>query len=284
MNETSSPRRRYRSESAPQGEATTGKRRIGWSIAIAVAIVIVLTVAVAMLVLGGSRSSIPDTPAPRVHLELNMDSERAVVTSPTSEFRAEFVTANGGTVSFVPSFSGTGWAASFPAPDSGESAVVAVNNTGSIDNLAPGDSAFTFGAEFRTMGRGKDDGDNIVQRGLADDTGQFKLETDSGVVACAVKGDEGSVIVRAGPEVVPGVWYSAQCSRDSSGVSLTVVRLDTRATWTSRKDMNVGHVVAQSAGVPLSVGGKLTPDGRIAAWAPDQFNGQLDNAFLTIAR
>lgn len=197
--------------------------------------------------------------------------------------KVQSVTSAGGKIS-IQSRPGNGGAAVYPAAGSRGGAVLAVTNTSATDLLAPGTRNFTFGADFRTVSGGKNDGDNLIQRGLADDAGQYKIEVDSGSVACTVKGTRRSVTVRVGHTVAPNVWYRVECARTASEVVVTLTRQDTGAKWRSNSTADVGGVATKSTGTPLTVGGKLTPKLAIATWDPDQFNGMVDNAFVRINR
>lgn len=151
----------------------------------------------------------------------------------------------------------------------------------SPEALNPGPEPFTFGADVRlaegpTASSGADNGDNVMQRGLFADAGQFKLEVDGGRVLCRVKGSVGAVSVR-GPEVSPGVWYRMSCERRGSTVRLSVSRLtpDGLADEVTEQDSGpVGSVDFRDE-TPVSVGGKLTDGGGIVTSASDQFNGTI---------
>jgi hypothetical protein len=159
--------------------------------------------------------------------------------------------------------------------------VATADDTGA---LSPLDRDFTFGASFEldeeSSGSEADDGDNLVQRGSFGDPGQFKIQLDHGVPSCRIVGDTGEVFVEAGEAVRPGVWYSVSCERDSSEVGLTLTPYDDqdeRETWRATGSTGTISFEAQ----PLSVGGKVTPQGVPVASA-DQFNGAVDDVFLRI--
>ncbi|NCT92609.1 hypothetical protein GXB85_16870 [Cellulomonas sp. APG4] len=204
----------------------------------------------------------------------------------TAGARGTVVQHRGGVAVAVASRSGQGTAADFPPARRGSqapAAVIAVRPPAGSAALAPGTRAFSFGADFRldAGSTGIDGGDNLVQRGLADDTGQYKLELDGQRAACVIKGNRGKVTVRSTLTVTRGAWYTAECRRSGDTVSLTVRRIGGTSVTTTARGAT-GSVVTARADTPLSIGGKLTPAGKVATWSSDQFNGLVDNAFLRI--
>ncbi len=97
----------------------------------------------------------------------------------------------------------------------------------SEDALAPGEASFSVGADFRkdreSSGTEVDNGDNFIQRGLASDPGQFKIEVDRGRPACKIMGSEGSVEGKADRKVSSGRWYRVRCSRSEDTVTLDLI-------------------------------------------------------------
>ncbi|WP_218642083.1 hypothetical protein [Microbacterium sp. RU33B] len=228
------------------------------------------------MLLAASTSTTP------VGVTLKMDGNLTNV-SGSASVRAQTVSAAGGKI-VLQSRPGNGDAAVYPSVGSETGAVLAVTNATGTDVLAPGTRDFSFGADFRTVSGGKNDGDNLIQRGLADDSGQYKIELDSGSAVCVVKGSRKTATVRIGHVIAPNVWYRVNCSRTGSEIALTLTRIDSGAEWRSRTNSVVGSVATKSVGTPLTVGGKLTPKLAIAAWEPDQFNGTIDNAFMRVNR
>ncbi|GAA4880113.1 hypothetical protein GCM10025788_19220 [Serinicoccus chungangensis] len=179
-----------------------------------------------------------------------------------------------------------------PAPASGWSAPRAImrvrHQAQSGDPLAPGSRDFSFGATFkkdqRSSGTTTDNGDNLIQRGLASDPAQYKIEVDGGRVACRVAGDAGAVTVRSTVPVYWHRWYSAECVRDGSTVTLRVTEHlsgGDRVT-SSRSSGSIGSLRWSKTRTPLSVGGKLAADGSVIRSATDQFNGVISDPFLDI--
>lgn len=158
-----------------------------------------------------------------------------------------------------------------------------------VDPLAPGDADFSFGAEFRidteSKGTEVDNGDNLIQRGLASDPSQYKFEVDGDRPACRVRGSAGDVQVRLDREVLPGSWYAARCSRigDSVELSVTEYGRDGRTNEFSATERGpTGILEWPKSQTPISIGGKLAANGEVIRSATDQFNGLVSNPFLVI--
>jgi hypothetical protein len=173
-----------------------------------------------------------------------------------------------------------------------KSAVIKLVNTGATDLLDPGTADFSFGADFVLNTRSatassKDNGDNLIQRGLASSATQWKIQIDGGRPSCVLREKATGVqlIARTPTQVVRGSWYRAVCTRTTVGttttVSLTVSRLGTTEVLQAQK---IGPVIDLSiaTSVPMSVGGKITDAGALVLSQTDQFNGRIDNAFLDL--
>ncbi len=159
---------------------------------------------------------------------------------------------------------------------------------GPIDLLAPGDADFTFGADFRkdleSEGSEFDSGDNLIQRGLASDPSQYKIEIDRGRPACAVTGSEGMVQAKIPELVVNDVsWYSIRCSRAGDSVELEMIEYTPSGGIVSRMAVEngpIGSVAWPRPQTPLAIGGKLAANGGIIDSATDQFNGEVSRPFF----
>lgn len=188
------------------------------------------------------------------------------------------VTKGSGHIRTVPGFNGQGAALRFPDPDGGSAALEVKPRSG--DDLTPGTARFEYGADFMADGDW-DDGDNVIQRGLYTDRGQYKLEIDGGRPACSMKGSAGQLTVRLGPEIESQVWYRARCVRDGGQVALSVLRIGTGETWTRTIKGPTGNIRPQSPFTQMSIGAKTWDNGHVGE-APDQFSGVIDNVFLRI--
>ena len=204
----------------------------------------------------------------------------------TADVTTSVVTTNGGRAVRAAGRDG-GFAVRFPEESTnGPRAVLRVTNDGE-DQLNPNTSRFRFGAEVRldAISVGTDDnGDNVLQRGLFGDQAQYKLQVDNRRPECRVKGAGGAVPVVSDVEMNARDWYRLVCTRDSSTLTLRVVRFrpdGSRHSSTKTASGRTGAVVAPSADTPMSVGGKLGAD-RMPAASTDQFNGVIDEAFLRI--
>lgn len=196
----------------------------------------------------------------------------------TSPLRLTVVTARGGVLRRVSDGVGGG-AVRFPATGSNGFALITNRGTTDAATLSPGRGDFSFGARFNlddrsTSGSG-DNGDNLMQRGLWGDSGQYKLEIDRGRVTCRVKGDAGAVQVTSSVAVQRQRWHRAQCARVGNKVSLSVGRPD----GTVARSAATGPIgsVKMFASTKLTVGGKATAKGTVNVAASDQFNGIVDD-------
>lgn len=186
-----------------------------------------------------------------------------------------------------------GRAAAFPQEAdvaSGNLAVLRVTLAGP-DTLAVGTENFDFGVDVNYPAGSAgdatgDDGDNLLQRGLFGDGGQYKLQVDSGRPACRIAGSQGEVLVKADLRLDDDQWYRLLCQRDSGEVTLFVAELDGTTPqgdlkWTSWTERDTsGSIDPGEPAEPVSVGGKLNPEGEIVKDAPDQFSGVLDNLIV----
>lgn len=186
------------------------------------------------------------------------------------------VSAGGGGLQSVRSRAGHGWALGYSA--SGNSVLSITPTTA---QLSPGTGTLRFGADVLPSGDWSR-GSNVLQRGLVDDRGQYKLQLDGGRPSCSIKGSAGTVTVYASRSISAGAWHRLECARVGTTVTLTVVRLSDAHTATYSRSGITGSVATASTTTPLSVGGKLTPKGNLATWQPDQFRGAIDNVVVTI--
>ncbi len=171
-----------------------------------------------------------------------------------------------------------------------KSAVIRVSNA-DTDRLDPGMGDFSFGADFvlntasATAGS-KDNGDNLIQRGLANSATQYKIQIDGGKPSCVLRKQTTAITVRTTQVIERNIWYRAVCSRTTSGgqttVTLTVTRLSDGTTLPAQASTDPAFDLSIDTRVPLSIGGKLTETGALVLSDTDQFNGRIDNAFLDL--
>ncbi|MCB0976335.1 MAG: hypothetical protein KDB02_02640 [Acidimicrobiales bacterium] len=178
-----------------------------------------------------------------------------------------------------------------PSATSPRAAIKIVGASGGTDELNPGTGKFSFGADVwldsgstsSSEPGSKDNGDNVIQRGLYDGVSQYKLQVDNRRPMCRIKGDAGAVEVTS--ELIdPEVWYRLLCTRDGDVVTLEVTTWDESnqpTTVTTSATGSTGDMTPGTDTVPLSVGGKLLDSGSVAGSA-DQLNGRIDNPHLSI--
>lgn len=163
-----------------------------------------------------------------------------------------------------------------------EFAIIAVFNQGVKDLLSPGEENFSFGADFAidqiTTGDIIDNGDNLVARGLFESAAQYKLQVDNGQLSCRVAGLRGEVFMKSPVKLKAQQWYRTRCTRIDDTVTLEIAPLGDREVGEWTKTTKTGPIgeVLMAGPVPLAVGGKLSPDGRMFPTTTDQFNGKLD--------
>jgi hypothetical protein len=172
-----------------------------------------------------------------------------------------------------------------------KSAVIRISNATATDLLDPGTSAFSFGADFvlntaSATPESKDNGDNLIQRGLANSATQYKIQIDAGKPSCVMRQGTSTITAKATEVIARGTWYRAICQRTAAGgvttVTLTVTRLSTGAQVPTKPGTGPLLDLGIATTVPMSVGGKLGDTGNVILSATDQFNGRIDNAFLDL--
>jgi hypothetical protein len=171
----------------------------------------------------------------------------------------------------------------FPAHEAGLRAPVAILSLTSPDKdwLQPGDDDLVFGADLAvdavSDGTARDNGDNVVQRGLFGAPAQFKLQVDHRRPSCLVRGDAGMVLAKSSVTLEPATWYRVTCRRAGDEVEVTVSRLEQGAPVDTEVDSESGDIgtVSFPSGTFVSIGGKLGPDGGPVEDATDQYDGSL---------
>lgn len=202
---------------------------------------------------------------------------------------ADLVTGSAGRLTAASGLNGR-TAIRFPpysAMPDGPIAIVRVDSAGG-DWMSPLRRDIVFGLDVNvdaaSSGTKRDNGDNLLQRGLFVDDAQFKIQLDHHVPSCVIRGKAGRVIAKLPHRVQANQWYRITCSRRDDTVLLSLSRLDDRgrvsSTMTTTASGKIGSMEFAPL-TPLSIGGKLGPDDEPAA-ATDQFNGLLDNIHLTV--
>ena len=171
---------------------------------------------------------------------------------------------------------------SYTGQRSGPFAAVRVVADGN-DWLSPGESGFSFGADVmlnpRSMGTEVDNGDNVVQRGLFEDSAQYKIQVDKRHPSCVVRGSAGALVAKSKTVLGDG-WYRVRCDRTGpDAITLTVT--DLGAGGEPRVTSAEGPIgdVEMAGDAPLSVGAKVSANGDLTVSSTDQFNGEIDNVY-----
>jgi hypothetical protein len=172
-----------------------------------------------------------------------------------------------------------------------KSAVIRISNATATDLLDPGRNAFSFGADFvlntaSSTAASKDNGDNLIQRGLANSATQYKIQIDAGKPSCVLRAGTTTITAKATQVIERGTWYRVICQRTVAGgvttVTLAVTRLSGGTQVPTKPGTGPELDLSIATTVPMSVGGKLGDTGKLILSATDQFNGRIDNAFLDL--
>jgi hypothetical protein len=182
---------------------------------------------------------------------------------------------NGGTLSLVPQ--GSGLAVEYPARcklPSESQCPRAILGGIRDDSLNPGTQSLQYGASILMTHGDLADGANVVQKGYSvGGMSQFKLQVDhrQGHPSCVIAGQRAH-IYRAEPtlDVADGTWHDLRCVR-------VVNRLALYVDGVERASVTIPAALSIANAEPLRVGGKGPNKGN------DQYAGEIDNVFLSIA-
>jgi len=200
------------------------------------------------------------------------------VTEPLTDTHGAFALRalgqNGGTLSLVPQ--GTGLAVQYPTRCTlarERQCPRAILEGIREDALNPGTRPMRYGASIMMTHRDLSDGANVFQKGYSvGGVSQFKLQVDhrQGHPSCVIAGR--TRIYRAEPfiDVADGRWHNLTCARTRDRLTTIVDGIE--RAW-APLPLNLSIANAE----PLRVGGKGAGRGN------DQYSGQIDNVFLTIA-
>lgn len=199
---------------------------------------------------------------------------------------ADIVTGSGGRLTTTAGPASGTAAVLFPTAEvssRGRDAVLRLVAPDDSDVLEPGPQDFWFGLDLKlpeqTVSSDADNGDNLLQRGLFGDTGQLKLQADSGVPSCRIAGESGDVTVKAATALPTEQWFRVRCQRTPQQVTLYVGAIDATGSVTEWQHWSeegpTGDVDFADPAPAVSIGGKLNPQGGLVEDAPDQFNGAL---------
>lgn len=222
---------------------------------------------------------------------LNFDDEDLLATTVAEGVRVRSLEARGGQPVQVQSGNGTS-ALRFPPYSPEKEAprlVLVMNSAGATDLLNPKGNDFSFGADLRlndlSSGKGDDNGDNVLQRGLFSDANQYKLQVDKRVPSCTVKSGEARLFVKFTKALQEG-WFRVRCDYQSGSLTLSVSRILTDRVedlGTKTNSTSLGSLDFVGS-TPVTIGGKIGTNGELVVHQSDQFNGELDNVFVDIPR
>jgi hypothetical protein len=246
----------------------------------------------------------------RINFDVGTVGQPAPATIPSigaePDIAVSVVTRNGGVVLIGTGRAGNGRAVDLPAHDgasTGARGVIKVIDSDLADGdaLSPGLATFTFGADFKldavNASTSYDNGNNLIQRGLAGSGHQYKLQVDNtGAGPKASCGLEQKVsdtetrtaFVTSTVIVDPTLWYRVRCTRQDTTLTVVVTPYNPDGTAepavttakTAIPAIDLTWPVTTST-TPMSIGGKLNATGAIAGQS-DQFNGLIDNAVLIV--
>ncbi len=148
-----------------------------------------------------------------------------------------------------------------------------LQTSGDMSKLNPGSRRIQFGATVKLRDAQTSDGENIVQKGYATGGSEYKLQVDgtAGMPSCAVIGVSSSTIYLAKSSVAidDGAWHTVACDLHGGVLTITV-------DGTVAGKRNVPNSLVVSNSDELRIGGKGTSANN------DQFNGELDDVWITV--
>jgi hypothetical protein len=222
---------------------------------------------------------------------LDFDNEDPLATTVAERVSIRSLESGGGQIVQVPSGNGTSalrfppYSPAAPSPR----LVLVMNPVGATDLLNPEAKDFSFGADLKldevSSGKGDDNGDNVLQRGLFSDANQYKLQVDKRVPSCTVKSGSEQLFVKFDKGLGEG-WFRVRCAYEAGSLTLSVSKILTdhvEELGKKTESRSIGPV-GFSARTPATIGGKLGSNGQLVLHQSDQFNGELDNVFVDVPR
>ncbi len=211
-----------------------------------------------------------------------------VTSGGTARVSAEVVTTGSGSAVATNVPDGVGLRLPAFAEGRQDFAVVRVLPAGDDTSLDPGSRDFGFGADVLlddvTGGAPSDNGDNLLQRGLFDDGGQFKIQLDHGRPSCRLAGTDGDLLVTLDQPLGAEEWHRIWCTRTGDELRLSVSAVTPAGLGAERVATASGPLgsIDLAPTTPLSVGGKLAADGQIVVSSSDQLNGIVDRVVVAM--
>ena len=220
---------------------------------------------------------------------VDFDNEDPLATTVPERVSIRSLESGGGQIVQVPSGNGTSalrfppYSPAAPSPR----LVLVINPVGATDLLNPEAKDFSFGADLRlnevSSGKGDDNGDNVLQRGLFSDANQYKLQVDKRVPSCTVRSGTGQLFVKFDKGLDEG-WFRVRCAYEAGSLTISVSKIlaDRVEELGNKTESRSIGPVGFSARTPATIGGKLGSKGQLVLHQSDQFNGELDNVFVDI--
>ena len=145
--------------------------------------------------------------------------------------------------------------------------------TVSGSTFSPGDLEFAFGAVFATSKVAAGSNPNVIQGGMGNDAGQYKIAlqpVNGGTAICVLMGTGGYLMVKSTRTgLANGAWHEVVCSRQAGSISIAV------DGYVTTSYVSPG-TIRLTQGRPFLVGGK----GSTTTWT-DQFYGYITCAGVT---
>lgn len=222
------------------------------------------------------------------------------------DIQISVISKNGGVILVTDGRANNGRAIDMPDHDgasTGPRAVVQVIDADISDGdaLGPGLQTFSFGADFKldavNASTTYDNGNNLIQRGLAGSSDQYKLQVDNTSggpkPSCSITEKVSDTETRTASITSSVVvdttrWYRARCTRSGTTLKLVVTPYNADGTPQTAVTSTKTGIVAidltwptTTPVPPMSIGGKLNANSTVSG-PSDQFNGLIDNAIFTV--
>lgn len=251
----------------------------------------------------------------RLAVSFDGDSPQSWLLASGGSWATDVVTSGAGAVTRAAGQEPPTWAGLPATTDEGSAALPAYKKSGadfaaltvtptdekSTALLAPGRREFALSVDVRldpstplTKGRAEDNGNNVLQRGLAG-SDQMKIQVDAHdgqlVPTCVLRDGGIDTAEVLGAALAADAWYRVTCTRTVDGLAevvyLVVEPLAGGApAVTGFRGSSVTNLDFREATpkkpIPLSVGAKVKATGELFEGASDQFNGDIDNVVLAI--
>jgi hypothetical protein len=135
----------------------------------------------------------------------------------------------------------------------------------SSSDLNPGSRNVTISIAMKTTSRPPPEDWDLIRKGLASDSGEFKVEYyPDGRASCGFQGTGSHIELRAGPALDDGQWHSVQCTKTASAIRLVV------DGQTFSKSGSVGSI---TNGAAVAIGARP---------GSEYFRGTLDEASISV--